>query len=253
MEYKKSNDISNFKKENLKIYLNNVLKMGRIVQGMFYKFKDAYFEKDKNLCNEIIKQDDRLDFLETKLEYEGLSMLGSQNFTGVYLKATMLGIKMSYIFENMGDLCEKNAKLNLEILKLPQLVNMLSFEDIFSQSQKMLTLSLKLLSNFVNLDIQKLIEEESQKNFFLSAKEICFLNQDVNSLLSAFKKILYRSKEQTKTINLHLNVLSNIEQFADFSTNISENVIWALSGSKYKCRGKDLEYFYSYEEELWNV
>jgi phosphate transport system protein len=250
MIYKKSNDISNFKKENLKIYLNNVLKMGRIVQGMFYKFKDAYFEKNKNLCNEIIKQDDRLDFLETKLEYEGLSMLGSQNFTGIYLKATLLGIKMSYIFENMGDLCEENAKLNLEILKLPQLVNMLSFEDIFSQSQKILTLSLKLLSNFVNLDIQKLTEQDSQKNFFLPAKEICFLDQDINSLLTAFKKNLYRSKESTKTINLHLNVLSNIEQFSDFSTNISENVLWALSAIKYKCRGTNLEYFYSYEEEL---
>jgi phosphate transport system protein len=249
MIYKNSYDISNFKKENLKIYLNNVLKMGRIVQGMFYKFKDAYFEKDKNLCDEIIQQDDRLDFLETKLEYEGLSMLGSQNFTGIYLKATMLGIKMSYIFENMGDLCEENAKLNLEILKLPQLVNMLSFEDIFSQSQKMFSLSLKLLSNFVNLDIQKLTEEDSQANFFLPAKEICFLNQEVNSLLAAFKKNLYRSKEKIKTISLHLNVLSNIEKFSDFSTNIAENVLWALTGNKFKCRETKLEYFYSYEEE----
>jgi phosphate transport system protein len=69
-------------------------------------------------------------------------------------------------------------------------------------------------------------------------------------LLTAFKKNLYRSKESTKTINLHLNVLSNIEQFSDFSTNISENVLWALSAIKYKCRGTNLEYFYSYEEEL---
>lgn len=250
MNYKISNDISNFKKENLKIYLNNVLKMGRIVQGMFYKFKDAYYEKNKHLCNEIIEQDDRLDYLETKLEYEGLSMLGSENFTGIYLKATLLGIKMGYIFENMGDLCEENAKLNLEILKLPQIVNMLSFEDIFSQSQKMLSLSLKTLSNFVNLDIKTLTDADAQTNFYLPAKEICFLDQDINSLLTAFKKNLYRSKESIKTINLHLNILSNIEQFSDFSTNISENVLWALTGTKYKCRGTNLEYFYSYEDEI---
>ncbi|MDN5343230.1 MAG: phosphate transport system protein [Oceanotoga sp.] len=242
--------LNSFKNDKLIIFLNNVLKMGRLVQGMFYKFKDSYFEKDKNLSNEIIEQDDRLDFLESKLEYDGLTMISANNYTGIYLKASLLGIKLSYIFENMGDLCEENAKINLEILKLPQFVNMVSFEDIFIQSHEMLSISLRLFSDFINLETDKLSKVDIDKKFFEPAKKICAMDIEVNSLLSAYKKHLYKSKESVKTTNLHLNILSNIERFSDFTTNISENIIWALKGVRYKCRGTNLEYFYSLEDDL---
>ncbi|HOO73938.1 MAG TPA: PhoU domain-containing protein [Tepiditoga sp.] len=245
---------NNFKRyffhENLVVHLNNVLKMGRIVQGMFYKFKDAYFDKNKQLSEEIISQDDRLDYLEAKLELEGISLLTRGNYTGIYLKSNILGIKLINIFENMGDICEENAKLNLDLLTMPQKINMQSFEDIFIQANEMLSLSLRLLSDYINIDMQRLQSEKFRKDIFDTGKKICILDTEVNSLFSAYKKYLFKSKETSKAMYTHLEILSNLEKFCDFTTNITENIIWSLTGIKYKCRGQELEYFYSMEDDL---
>lgn len=242
--------VSEYSHKKLIIYLNNVLKMGRLTQGMFFKLKDSYFEKNKSLSEEVVVQDDRLDFLESKLEAEGMALIGSSNFTGKFLKANLVGLKLTYVFEIMGDLCEEAAKLNIELLKLPQRINLNNFEDIFMQAQEMLSISLRMFSDFINLEIKKLTVSEVSEHFLKPAKDICILKQEVSSLLKAYKRSLYRSKDSIKSVNLHLIILTNIETFSDFTTNVSENVIWAIKGARYKCRNNKLEYFFSLEDEI---
>ena len=58
-------------------YLNNVLRMGRIVQGMLYKFSDTYLERNIELSKQIVEQDDRLDLMEAELSYVGMHLLSS--------------------------------------------------------------------------------------------------------------------------------------------------------------------------------
>ncbi len=91
-------------------YLNNVLRMGRIVQGMLYKFSDTYLERNIELSKQIVEQDDRLDLMEAELSYVGMHLLSSFNFTGIYLKACFMSLNLVHIFENVGDLFEKKCK-----------------------------------------------------------------------------------------------------------------------------------------------
>lgn len=236
--------------ENLRAYLNNVLRMGRVVQGMFYKFKDSYFNRNKKLSEEIILQEDRVDYLESKLEYDGMKLMTTLNLTGIYLKANLTGLKLVYLFENMGDLCEKNSIINLEVLKLPHKINIASFEDIFIISQNCMSLCLKLFSEFINLEKSSLTHEKQTEYFFKEGKKICELNLDINSLFKAYKRNLLKSKEDISIVSNHLEILSNIEEFSDFSTNIIEYIIWAINGVRYKCRANNLEYFYSQDDEI---
>ncbi len=67
---------------------------------------------------------------------------------------------------------------------------------------------------------------------------------EVYSLIKAYKSYLYKSKESVKVISLHLEILNNILIFSDLTTNIAENIIWALTGDFYKCRNNDLELFF---------
>ena len=46
-----------------------------------------------------------------------------------------------------------------------------------------------------------------------------------------------------------MDILSNIEHFSDMSTNIAENIVFAITGNKYRCRKNSLDLFFSVEEE----
>ncbi len=239
-----------FNIESLKIFLNDVLKMGRISQGMFYRFKESYFEKNKVLSEDVINQEDRVDFLESKLEYDFMKLMLLNNFSGLYLKSSIVGLKLLNIFENIGDLCEENCKLNIELLKLPQKINILSFEDLFVLTQNSLTDSLKIFSEFINIERIVLTSEEKIKDIFNESEKICTINNELKSLNIAYKKYLLKSKENLKSINLHIEMLNKVEKISELSTNIIEVVLWALTDIKYKCRGNSLEYFYSQDDEI---
>ncbi|HOB15918.1 MAG TPA: PhoU domain-containing protein [Defluviitoga sp.] len=230
-------------------YLNNVLRMGRILQGMLYKFRDAYLERMIDLSKEIIEQDDRLDLMEVELSYEGMRLLTSFSFTGIYLKACFMSLNLVHIFENMGDLFEKNAKLNIEIMNNPHLINSANFEDAINVTIDNFSNALLMLSDFINIEEKKLRTKEVLDTFFKKSREVCVFDGEVDSLIKAYKSYLYKSKDSVKVISLHIEILNNILTFSDLTTNISENIIWALTGDFYKCRNNELELFYCLGEE----
>ncbi|PNR98833.1 hypothetical protein X927_07445 [Petrotoga mexicana DSM 14811] len=249
--FKKENvsQINSISLNRLTRYLNNVLRMGRIVQEMYYKFGDTYLERNDKLAKEIINQDDRLDFIEASLNYESVILLSSGNYTGIYLKACFMSSKLVQIFENMGDICEKNAKLMIEILKTPSTVNAINFEDSLELTKENLSIVLSSLSDLINIKAAKLMTDQVKESFFEKAKKSCILNEEVKGLIDAYKSYLYKSKESIKSASLHIEVLNNLANFSDLITNISENIIWALTGELYKCRNNDLELFYFLGEE----
>lgn len=242
--------INNVSLNRLVRYLNNVLRMGRIVQEMYYKFADAYAERNHELSNEVIKQDDRIDYLEATLNYESAILLSSNQYTGIYLKACFMSSKLVQIFEYMGDLCEKNSKLNIEILKTPSSINVANFEDSVTLVKENLSDVLSFFSDFINIEAKKLKTEKVKEDFFRKAKKSCIVNCEINSLIEAYKSYLYKSKESLKASSLHIEILNNLVTFSDLTTNISENIIWALTGELHKCRKNDLELFYFLGEDL---
>ncbi|AEX85360.1 hypothetical protein XO10_04965 [Marinitoga sp. 1135] len=224
-------------------YHNEILKMGRIVQGMFLKFKDAFFEKNMKLSKEIIEQDARVDFVEARLEYKAMEIIATNNLYGKSLKIVFLGNKIIGILESMADMCETMAKNNVDLLKLPNSINPYQFEDLFEISQGMLGDALKLFSNVIE-DGNVLGES------FELAKEICNTDNEIDSLYEAFKRnlMLKVSKDNFRSIMAHIEILSNIEKFSDLSANIAEYTIFILTGDRYKCTKEGFDIFYSMGE-----
>ncbi|SHE37488.1 phosphate transport system protein [Marinitoga hydrogenitolerans DSM 16785] len=226
-------------------YHNEILKMGRLVQGMFLKFKDAFFEKNVDLSREIIKQDMRVDFIEARLEYKSMEILAINNLYGIYFKIVFLGNKIIGILESMADLCETMAKNNIDLLSYPNSINPYQFEDLFDISQNMLGESLRLFSNIVeNRDLYM------EKDAIELAKIICKTDIEVDSLYNAFKRNLMGkvTKDNFKSIMANIEILSNLEKFSDLTTNIAEYSIFILTGDRYKCNKEGFDIFYSLGE-----
>ncbi|MBM7558872.1 phosphate signaling complex PhoU family protein [Marinitoga litoralis] len=230
-------------KKTVLSYHNEILKMGRIVQGMFLKFKDAFFEKNVNLSKEIIQQDTRVDFIESRLEFKAMEILAIHNLFGKSYKLVFLGNKIIGVMESMADMCETMAKNNVDLLSYPNSINPYQFEDLFEIAQDMLGETLKLFSLIID-------NTHSEKELLDIAKWICKTDLEVDSLYKAFKKNLMSraSKENFRSIMANIEILSNIEKFADLTTNISEYSIYIITGDKYKCTKDGFEIFYTMEE-----
>ncbi|KLO24150.1 MULTISPECIES: phosphate signaling complex PhoU family protein [unclassified Marinitoga] len=224
---------------------NEILKMGRLVQGMFLKFKDAFFEKNASLSEEIIKQDMRVDFIEARLEYKSMEILAINNLYGTYFKVVFLGNKIIGILESMADLCEIMAKNNLDLLSYPNSINPYQFEDLFDISQNMLGESLKLFSNIVENKNTHITRESIEL-----AKMICKTDTEVDALYNAFKRNLMGKvrKDNFRSIMANIEILSNLEKFSDLTTNIAEYSIFILTGDRYKCSKEGFDIFYSLGE-----
>ncbi|GAB6189073.1 hypothetical protein JCM30566_08120 [Marinitoga arctica] len=226
-------------------YHNEILKMGRLVQGMFLKFKDAFFEKNVKLSQEIISQDMRVDFVEARLEFKSMEILAINNLYGKFFKIIFLGNKIIGILENMADMCELMAKNNIELLSYPNSINPYQFEDLFEISQNMLGEALKLFSNIIEIDEPYYIKEAINL-----AEWICKTDTEVDSLYHAFKRNLISrvNKDNFKSIMSNIEILSNLEKLSDFTTNIAEYSIFILTGDRYKCMKEGFDIFYSLEE-----
>lgn len=226
-------------------YHNEILKMGRLVQGMFLKFKDSFFEKNIKLSQEVIKQDMRVDFIDTKLEYKSMEILAINNLYGKYFKIVFLGNKIIGILENMADMCELMAKNNIDLLSYPNSINPYQFEDLFEISQNMLGESMKLFSSITENNSVFSIKEAIKL-----AKWICKTDTQVDSLYHAFKRNLMSktNKDNFRSIMANIEILSNLEKFSDLTTNIAEYSIFILTGDKYKCTKEGFDIFYSLGE-----
>lgn len=226
-------------------YHNEILKMGRLVQGMFLKFKDSFFEKNIKLSQEVIKQDMRVDFIDTKLEYKSMEILAINNLYGKYFKIVFLGNKIIGILENMADMCELMAKNNIDLLSYPNSINPYQFEDLFEISQNMLGESMKLFSSITENN-----SVFSVKEAIKLAEWICKTDTQVDSLYHAFKRNLMSktNKDNFRSIMANIEILSNLEKFSDLTTNIAEYSIFILTGDKYKCTKESFEIFYSLGE-----
>ncbi|KAF2956623.1 PhoU domain-containing protein [Marinitoga sp. 38H-ov] len=224
-------------------YHNEILKMGRLVQGMFLKFKDAFFEKNVNLSKEIIQQDIRVDFIESRLEFKAMEILAINNLYGESFKLVFLGNKIIGVLESMADMCETMAKNNIDLLSYPNSINPYQFEDLFEISQNMLGEALKLFSLIID-------NTYSETELIDIAKWICKTDSEIDNLYKAFKRnlMLKASKDNFRSIMANIEILSNIEKFADLTTNISEYSIYIITGDRYKCTRDGFEIFYSMEE-----
>lgn len=237
--------LSEESKKKVISYHNEILKMGRLVQGMFLKFRDSFFEKNVKLSKEIIKQDTRVDLFEARLEYDAMGILAINNLYGKYFKLIFLGNKIIGILESMADMCETMAKNNIDLLSYPNSVNPYQFEDLFDISQNMLGESLKLFSSIIE---EK--ERYSIKYYVGQARKICETDNEVDSLYSAFKRNLISrvNKDNFRSIMANIEILSNLEKFSDLTTNISEYTLFIITGDRYKCSKEGFDIFYSMEE-----
>tara|TARA_B100001013_G_C24523944_1_gene408084 strand:+ start:142 stop:807 length:666 start_codon:yes stop_codon:yes gene_type:complete len=197
---------------------DELLVLGSMVEKSIDRSVLALKNRDLPLSKIVIDDDDLIDDLRNKIEEKCISVIATQNPMAGDLRTVISVLYIAEELERMGDYAEGIAKISLSIGKEPMLKPLVDIPRMAEKSSKMLSRSLDAL---VNRDEQLAIQ-------------VCRDDNEVDELYNqVYRELLTFMISDPKTIERATYLLwvsHNIERIADRATNISERVLYLITG-----------------------
>ena len=197
---------------------DELLVLGSMVEKSIDRSVLALKNRDLSLSKTVIDDDDLIDDLRNKIEEKCISVIATQNPMAGDLRTVISVLYIAEELERMGDYAEGIAKISLSIGKEPMLKPLVDIPRMAEKSSKMLSGSLDAL---VNRDEQLAIQ-------------VCRDDNEVDELYNqVYRELLTFMISDPKTIERATYLLwvsHNIERIADRATNISERVLYLITG-----------------------
>ena len=197
---------------------DELLVLGSMVEKSIDRSVLALKNRDLSLSKTVIDDDDLIDDLRNKIEEKCISVIATQNPMAGDLRTVISVLYIAEELERMGDYAEGIAKISLSIGKEPMLKPLVDIPRMAEKSSKMLSRSLDAL---VNRDEQLAIQ-------------VCRDDNEVDELYNqVYRELLTFMISDPKTIERATYLLwvsHNIERIADGATNISERVLYLITG-----------------------
>ena len=197
---------------------DELLVLGCMVEKSIDRSVMALKNRDLPLSKPVIDDDDLIDDLRNKIEEKCISVIATQNPMAGDLRTVISVLYIAEELERMGDYAEGIAKISLSIGKEPMLKPLVDIPRMAEKSSKMLSGSLDAL---VNRDEQLAIQ-------------VCRDDNEVDELYNqVYRDLLTFMISDPKTIERATYLLwvsHNIERIADRATNISERVLYLITG-----------------------
>lgn len=194
--------------------------MGNRVEKALIQSMDALKTGDVESGKNIVKSDSELNHLEEKISEIGAKLIATQQPVAKDLRRILIAFKISSDLERMGDLSVDIAKVVIR-LDGQELIKPL--------------LDLPRMAELVALMIQESLQSYVDENIDLAYKSAKDDDQ-VDALYSQIIRELFSIMvEYPKTVGqaMLLSFVGRyIERIADHATNISESVVYLVTGKR---------------------
>lgn len=204
----------------------SVVSLGTVVEEQFRMAVKSIETRDPLLARKVIDGDIAIDRWEVDLEEECLKILALHQPVADHLRYIVAILKMNNDLERIGDLAVNIAE-RVELIDWEK--NVLVPFDYFAMCQKTGQMLQKCLDAVVNQDLEL-------------AYQVCAQDDEVDAMKNAMQiqfalEITKSQANVESTINLFL-ISRHLERIADHATNISEDVIYMITGEIHRHRGK---------------
>lgn len=197
---------------------NDLAEMGKLVENATRLALQALETRDAALAQQVITADDEIDNLQDALERKCVAMLATQQPAAIDLRVVMSAVHIGVELERMGDYAEGIAKICLRIGEQPLLKPLIDIP-------RMAELALKMLNES--------LQAHTDRDEWL-ARKICRDDDTVDDLYNQiYRELLTYMLQDPRNIEQAtylLWVAHDLERIADRATNISERVLWLVSG-----------------------
>lgn len=197
-----------------------ILKMGGLVEENIARSIDALAKQDLDLVDKVFEVEEAIDRLEMQVEETCLRLIATQQPVAEDLRKISAAFKIITDLERMGDYSVDIAKVAKRIGKEPLIKPLIDLPRMALLAQKMVK---NALDAYVSED-QELAASVGQAD-----DEVDSLHNQV------FRELLVLMMENPRTITQAtylLFVSRSLERIADHATNISERVIYLVSGQR---------------------
>ncbi|MBL4666656.1 MAG: phosphate signaling complex protein PhoU [Sneathiella sp.] len=209
--------VSSFDSELLEIR-NAILKMGGLAEIQLKAATKALVDRNTELAKKTVKADTEVDELEKSIDTMAVRLLALRHPVADDLRLVISALKIASLLERVADYAANLAKRVIALNQAPAIPKISAIPR---------------MSELVRCMINDTLTAYAQNNSDL-AYDVWRRDQDVDQLYnSMFREVLTYMMEDPRSITscTHLIFMAkNIERIGDHMTNISEIIIYQVTG-----------------------
>ncbi len=196
---------------------SHLLMMASLVQRSIRNSMTGLINRDDDLCNVVIADDEEIDVLEKQVDFEGIDLLRRFQPVATDLRQVIAAIKINGNMERIGDQAVNIAKRARKLNRAAPLDEVHLLEPMFHEAISMLNDVLRAFTDH-DLELAHAIRPRDKK---LDALNRDMADQLTRAMASAPDRI-------ADYVNL-LFISRYLERIGDHVKNISEEVVYAVS------------------------
>jgi phosphate transport system protein len=197
---------------------DDILVMGSMVGKAILRSIDALKNRDLELANQIITDDQKINNLRFSIEEKSIELIATQQPMAGDLRIIVAILNITTEIERIGDYAMGIARITIMIGDEPLLKPLIDIPRMAELTTDMLRRS---LDAFVNRDAE-------------TAKKIISEDDLIDNLYDqVFRELLIFMAEDPKTITRATRLMwtaHNLERAADRVTNICERIVFIITG-----------------------
>lgn len=199
----------------------NILMMADLVEKQILKSVENLKKYDRDLVEDIIKDDDNIDDLDQLIEEECIIFIATEQPLAKDLRYVFMATKIATELERMGDHAVDICKVIKNIGISPKIIpeELLKLYDMEEKVRKM-----------INLSVNAYIKRDYE-----AAYDICKMDDTIdelyNNIFNNMIRVIKREDIQSDVVAQLLFVAKYLERIGDRVTNICEGIIFAKKGT----------------------
>ena len=183
--------------------------------------------RDCELAQQVMDEDERIDVMEVDLEEECLKILALHQPVAIDLRFIISALRTNVELERIGDTAVNIAERATFLCGEAPLNLPIDLEKMADKAQEMLRMS---LDAFVNMDVPL-------------ANKVIRLDDEVDEMNREVFRVVYDNiKEMPDRAEALIHTLSatrHLERIADHATNIAEDVVYLVEGEIIRHQAED--------------
>jgi phosphate transport system protein len=195
-----------------------LLEMSVLVEAAVSSSITALVEQDRNLAEEVLRTEKRVNQMELAIDHHAISLLALQQTMASDLRLITSSLKINTQLERMGDLGATIAREARDLMDEPIVEPRIDIPRIASLVQSMMR---GALDSYVARDA------EVAAGVLAADDAVDRLRTSFVTELSSF---MQREPGKIRQALRLLTVVGSLERIADHSTNIAEDVLFYVRG-----------------------
>jgi phosphate transport system protein len=203
---------------NLELLRDRILLMGGAAEAAIARATRALIDRDIELAEAVIVEDDEIDLLENQIDQDCSEFLVSSRLEDQDFRFVLAVLRTAPIIERIADHAVNIAKHALALADEPQLKAYIDLPDLASVAQEMLIGCLDALTQQdCELAHQMIRQDDRADELF-------------HKIYDHLIEIMEKEPKTVRPAVELLFVIKHLERIADYATNICEMVIFMVEG-----------------------